>query len=376
MSNSRRSHEVDVIRMAALIGICIVNVPFMALPEEFSFVPPDNFLDHSAAFIVACFLQFKCFLLFSFIFGWGMAIQSKSALSNGASVSSRYFRRMGGLAILGVFHALLVFSGDILFLYALLGVVLWMIKDFSPRRLLTFAVCMMLVSMFVLFITGILLDAAMMEQNTTAFEKTSPNLGGTFLEATEIRVYDWPVTFVALVFLQGPLALGAFACGLAAAKTDFFSENSDGLIFIQKRFWLLIIIAIPTNILYAAAVSNVFPDSNGILLLFGLVGIAIGAPAFSLIYLYFIIHISRKINIPHLLVLSGRNSLSSYVGQGVLAGFVFGTYGLGLFDKIGLAALIPMSIVIALLAMTFVGAYAKYFGRGPLEPILRKITGS
>jgi len=80
--------------------------------------------------------------------------------------------------------------------------------------------------------------------------------------------------------------------------------------------------------------------------------------------------------IPHLLVLAGQNSLSSYVAQGVLAGFVFGAYGLGLFDSLGHAALIPVSLIIALIAMALVGACAKIFGRGPLEPFLRKMSGS
>ena len=72
MSAVRRSNEVDIIRMAALIGICVVNVPFMALPVESVFIPPDSFYDKSAAFLVECFLQLKFFILFSFIFGWGI----------------------------------------------------------------------------------------------------------------------------------------------------------------------------------------------------------------------------------------------------------------------------------------------------------------
>lgn len=119
-----RSNEVDIIKMAAPIGICVVNVPFMALPAESVFMPPEGFYNRCAAFIVESFLQLKFLLLFSFIFGWGMAIQSKSAASKGQSFAKRYFRRMAGLAFLGVSHAILVFSADILLLYALLGMLL------------------------------------------------------------------------------------------------------------------------------------------------------------------------------------------------------------------------------------------------------------
>lgn len=376
MSAVRRSNEVDIIRMAALIGICVVNVPFMALPVESVFIPPDSFYDKSAAFLVECFLQLKFFILFSFIFGWGMAIQSRSAELKGLSFSKRYFRRMAGLAILGVFHAMLVFSGDILVLYALLGMLLWLIKDFSPRQLMKFAAWMLPLSMIFLTIIAVLIDALMTDEAISFAAIGGASLGGGFLEATRARFADWPITLGFLVLLQGPLALGAFAAGLAAAKTDFFSENSEGFNLIQQRLPLLIIIALPSNILYAAVVGGIVPETYEILSLLGFVLIAIGAPALSLIYLYLFIHLSRMIKMPHLLVLAGQNSLSSYVAQGVLAGFVFGAYGMGLFHSLGHAALIPVSLTIALMAMVLVGVCAKIFGRGPLEPILRKISGS
>jgi uncharacterized protein len=376
MSGVRRTNEVDIIRMVALIGICVVNVPFMALPLESVFTPPDNFYDKSAAFLVECFFQLKFFILFSFVFGWGMAIQSRSAELKGHSFSTRYIRRLAGLAILGVAHALFVFSGDILFLYALLGSLLWLIRDFSPRKLIRFAAWMLPLSMVFLTTLAVLVDVIMTDETTPFVATGGASLGGSFIEATKVRFSDWPITFGLLVLLQGPLALGAFAVGLAAAKTDFFSENSSGLSLIRRRLPLLIIIALPLNILYAAVVGGIIPTTYEILSLLGFVLIAIGAPALSLIYLYLFIRLSRKIKIPNLLVLAGQNSLSSYVAQGVLAGFVFGAYGLGLFDDLNHMALIPASLIIALIAMFLVGGYAKIVGRGPLEPILRKISGS
>lgn len=371
-----RSNEVDIIRMAALIGICVVNVPFMALPVESVFIPPDSLYDKSAAFLVECFLQLKFFILFSFVFGWGMAIQSRSAESKGQSFSKRYFRRMAGFAIIGVFHAVLVFSGDILVLYALLGLFLWLIKDFSSRQLMKFAAWMLPLSMMFLTIIAVLIDALMTDEAISFVTIGGAALGGGFLEATRARFSDWPITLGFLVLLQGPLALGAFAAGLAAAKADFFSKNSEGFNLIQQCLPLLIIIALPLNALYAAVVGGIVPESYEILSLLGFVLIAIGAPALSLIYLYLFIRLSRMIKMPHLLVLAGQNSLSSYVAQGVLAGFVFGAYGLGLFHSFGHAALIPVSLAIAFIAMILVGVCAKIFGRGPLEPILRKISGS
>lgn len=375
MTTTKRRNEVDIIRMASLIGICVVNIPFLALPVESVIIPPDGFLDRSAAFLVECFFQLKFFILFSFIFGWGMAVQARSAKSKGQSFARRYFQRMFGLALLGVAHAVFVFSGDILLLYALLGSLLWLIKDWSPRRLMKMAAWMVLVSLMSLTLLAALIDA-MLPDDAGLFAATDgPSLGGGFFEATQARMMDWPVTFAFLLLLQGPLAFGAFAAGLAAAKTDFFSENSDGMNQLQQRVPLLLVIALPLNLLYAGVMGGIVPESYEILSLLGFALIAIGAPALSTVYLYLFIRLSRKIKVPHLLVLAGQNSLSSYVAQGVFGGLVFGTYGLGLFGSLGHGALLPLSVAIAFASMVFVGIFANIFGRGPLEPILRRISG-
>jgi len=78
---------------------------------------------------------------------WGVAIQARSAQNKGQAFKPRYFRRMAGLALLGVLHAIFVFSGDILLLYAGLGCLLWLIKDEPQPKLLRLAVWMLPVSL-------------------------------------------------------------------------------------------------------------------------------------------------------------------------------------------------------------------------------------
>lgn len=78
--------------------------------------------------------------------------------------------------------------------------------------------------------------------------------------------------------------------------------------------------------------------------------------------------------LPDLLVAAGRNSLPIYVLQGVIAGFVFGGYGLGLFGELSFVALVPVGLAVAVLAILLVGLVAQRTGRGPLEAILRRIT--
>lgn len=76
-------------------------------------------------------------------------------------------------------------------------------------------------------------------------------------------------------------------------------------------------------------------------------------------YLYLILALNDRVALPSLLVAAGQNSLSVYVLQGIIAGLVFGDYGLGLFGEIGLLGLLPVGFLIALSAILAVGAVAK-----------------
>ena len=79
MTPTPRNIEVDTIRTFALIGICIVNIPFLGLTVSQQLVPPKKPFDQAAVFAVEALFQGKFFLIFSFLVGWGMHIQDQAA---------------------------------------------------------------------------------------------------------------------------------------------------------------------------------------------------------------------------------------------------------------------------------------------------------
>jgi len=373
-TSSARRYEVDIVRMAALMGICMVNVPFMALPVEALLHAPKEGLDRLAVMLIEGLFQLKFFLLFSFIFGWGMAIQQQSALRKGQSFNQRYFRRILGLLILGCANAVLVFSGDILVLYSLLGALLWFTRDSSPKKLLKIAAWMLPLSMLCLVVVAIAIDAITNDPSISL--ATEYSLGGGYIETVLARIEAWPSTFLLMLFLQGPLVFAAFAAGLAAGKSDFFAPGNAGFKRLQTKVPLLLAIAIPLNLLFTLSLVEAIPARYELTVLLSFVGIAIGAPALAAVYLWALVILGRSTRLPGLLILAGQNSLSTYVLQGIIAGGVFAGYGMGLFDQLGQFALLGVAFVIAVVSMLTIGLYARIFGRGPLEPILHRITGA
>ncbi|CAA6821951.1 MAG: Unknown protein [uncultured Thiotrichaceae bacterium] len=373
-----RTHEVDIIRLLALLGICIVNIPLMGIFEDGSFETPTALYNQYAEFVTSLLIDGKFILLFSFIFGWGIAIQEKSITAAGNNFSAYYFRRAAGLIILGLAHMLFVFSGDILVTYGVTSLLFWFIRDFALR---TSALRLSLIMTGLNFLLGIVFIMGLIglylftdDENFLdylVFE--NKDLGASFYEATRFRIKEGgSVLFLSLCMFtfQG---LGAFALGYAAAHAGLFTENSAAFLKLRQALPWLLVMGIIGNVPYALAISDLIDNAwliPGIGLWF------IGAPALAAVYLYYTVIAARRIQVPEIFVLAGRNSLSVYVLQGIIASLLFGGYGLGLFNQFRELALIPIAIGIYLTSVLITGLYAKRFGRGFLEPVLRKISGS
>lgn len=106
-----RTHEVDVIRLFALLGICIVNVSIMGEFETIEDAPYLSDYDDYVSFLTSIFVQGKFITLFSFILGWGIAVQEKRINEAGQSFAAYYYRRILGLTVLGFFTWCLSFMG-------------------------------------------------------------------------------------------------------------------------------------------------------------------------------------------------------------------------------------------------------------------------
>jgi len=360
-----RNIEVDSIRTFALIGICIVNIPFLG--QQLG--PPAALVDQAAVFTVEALFQGKFFLIFSFIFGWGMHIQDQAAARSNVSFGHRYARRLAGLALLGALHAILVYSGDILLLYAILGALIWSQRNKSPRGLVVFAAKMVPVAAIAMGIIALALSGPMPITS-------GPGLGGSFAEGTATRIAEWPATFLFVALFNGPLALGAFAMGIAAAKVDFFAPGNPQFARLSRAVPVLLGVGVPLNLFYAATMSSLLPDPTGIAEFLGMVSLSLGAPILAAVYLVGIISLARRTLPGPGWLASGRNSLSGYVLQGVIAGAVFGGYGLGLCGQLGQAGLLILSLAIAAGGMLLAFAWTCVFQRGPLEMVLRRITAA
>jgi uncharacterized protein len=138
VAESERIEIVDVVRGVALLGILLMNIPFFAMPERFT--EPWRADTHSPNFWVfavnTIFFEGKMRALFSAVFGAGIVLFTVGKERTGRSATGLFYRRMFWLTVFGLVHAhLLLWLGDILYFYGLVGMLAFLLRRVAPRWL-------------------------------------------------------------------------------------------------------------------------------------------------------------------------------------------------------------------------------------------------
>ncbi len=365
-----RSSSVDVLRGFALLGIGIVNLPHLALPMATVLGSPDAATDVIAKCIVSLLFEGKFFVLFSFLFGWGFGVQLASAARAGVPAGRQYRARLIALALFGVAHAVLVFHGDILLAYAVLGAGLWALRETAPRRLVQIAMAMVPLAALA-FAALALLDASAEDMARGTIDLSGLGYQGSFPDAVMQRLTDWPIALAVVVLFNGPLAFGAFCLGLAAQKTGFFEPAAPMQGALAARVPVLLAVALPANALYAAATLGLLPAGWPTTL--GYAALALGAPTLAAGYVVAVLRLTPRLG---LLAPAGSMPLTGYVAQGLLAGALFHGWGLGLFGTFGNAALLGLACLIWGAVTIAATLWRRQWERGPLDAALRAVVKS
>lgn len=136
---ANRLIAMDVARGLALLGIFFVNIQLFAMPfGSYMQQGPetDDLLTAACYYFVKIFCEGKFYTLFSTLFGMGLVLQMHSVMRRGGGFYGLYVRRLLWLGIMGLSHALLLWYGDILFVYSLCGVALMLSARARPKVLL------------------------------------------------------------------------------------------------------------------------------------------------------------------------------------------------------------------------------------------------
>ncbi|MBC8102660.1 MAG: DUF418 domain-containing protein [Cytophagales bacterium] len=364
----------DVLRGIALLGILFVNFEYYSLPSVFhpqykSVVFP-GIADRTATWLINCFAEGKFILIFSFLFGYGLTRQMESARVGSASPLSRYRRRLLGLFLIGLAHAVFLFVGDILVTYALLGLLLIPFRSASPRRLLRAAAFCGLLSLIGHAILGASFSPGTLDREA-ASQVVAIYAQGSFSEIILQRLRELVYLYAATPLLFAPSVFGLFLLGVWAGRTGLLQDSGMHHKPLLKRItgWCLPL-GLIGNAIYATLLQNETPE----LFLPGTCLRAVVVPLLGFAYLSGITLLLQKIQWRRYtghLVLLGRLSLSNYLFESIMGCLIFTRYGLGLYGKVGPAAGLIFVLGIHGIQILLSHWWLRRYSIGPAEWLLR-----
>jgi uncharacterized protein len=325
-------------------------------------------------FVVAKFLS-----LFSFLFGLGFAIMMRRADEKGASFAPTYSRRLLALMGFGLLHSFLLWYGDILATYAVLGFLLLAFRGRAEKTLLRWAAAGLLVPVLLTAAVGALGnsragsgDEERAKASVLAQESIRSYRSGEPGEILTQRLKDLSHAYAQTApFFTFNFAM--FLLGLVAGRRRIFENLAGhmGLVRRVRRWGLLLGVA--ASLLSVLILRGLGPGAAFL----GVMCFALGAPALGFGYASFIILLAQREFWRRWLgpvAAVGRTALTNYLLQSLIGTTLFYGYGLGLYGKWGPATDFPLAVGIYALQMVMSVHWLRRFRFGPLEWAWRSLT--
>ncbi|MCF8390467.1 MAG: DUF418 domain-containing protein [Bacteroidales bacterium] len=151
----KRISSIDTLRGVALLGILLINIAGMALPDPAYFDPSlsggHTGWNLKVFFINSMFFEGTMRGLFSLLFGAGIVlfVNVKEDSGNRFELLEVWYRRLIWLIVIGMIHAyILLWPEEILFAYGMIGLLLFPFRRLSPEKLIGISAAIVLVGVF------------------------------------------------------------------------------------------------------------------------------------------------------------------------------------------------------------------------------------
>lgn len=391
--SEKRIEVLDALRGLSILGILIANIQFFSgnalMPVFMS--EQSAFVNKIAQFLICFFVLGKFYSVFSFLFGFGFALQIARAKERGDIKASFFKRRLFWMLVIGLLHAYLIWAGDILSIYAVTGFFLILFRNRQDKTLLKWAFGLLAFPILSYALVYVLSAAFAstetaiqpgVEKQTAEWNGLVNILGqGTFLQILDFNVRGlMPFRYVGLFMeMRLPKILAMFLLGVYAYRCGLFNNIAAHKDFIRRVMLRGFILGVTGNALLAVLllidVRSTTPSLSG---LAATVAYAFGVPAMALFYIALIVTLWQTRNalrglLSHLVPV-GRMALTNYLLQTLISVSIFYGYGAGQFGKHGVASATLIAFIIFFLQIPFSALWLNYFSYGPMEWIWRQLT--
>jgi uncharacterized protein len=400
MQGTEQRHiSLDAMRGFAVMGILAMNIIGFAMPE-WAYVTPaaygtDTLADQIAWAFSFIFIDGKMRGLFSLLFGASMMLIIARAEAKVQSAAQVHYRRMAWLALFGLAHYFFIWFGDILFLYAIIGMIAFRFRDWAPVKLIKVALIIFAVGLvfwglqfgglqvfqYVATQPDASADTArqfreLMARADLAFN-IAPDLAlhrGSYAAIVMDKIDEWSTPLILLVQSIGE-TLPLMMVGMAMQKSGFLTGAWGAA---DYRRWVMRMVPAGLLLTLALAVWIVAVDFDRITALAVLYFWG-GIPRMMLTIGYaalLIMLIGRYRSHPMLarVAAAGRAAFSNYLGTSIVMTTIFYGYGFGLFGHVGRAGLWLFVLGAWAVMLLWSKPWLLKFHYGPLEWLWRSLA--
>lgn len=395
MAEESRIRTLDLIRGVAVLGILAVNIASFAGPDSGLFSPnlpvpgsaPDNWL---FAFKLL-FLEGKMRGLFATLFGASLLLYLERRRAAGEDGVWLQVRRLCWLALFGLAHFFVLWDGDILFLYACVG-----LGALFLRRAPPFALTIVALATFTFWqVSGAASWLPTVQRETAVLAGTaSPSEGdlhrqivaenrrndridadatlSSFTDEVRTRLTSQalqPLTMLAYnwgeVLSYMLIGMALLRSGLLAGRWHPASLRTLAFVGTGAGFALTLAFA-------AWAHPRGYPELTMQLA----VGYALGFPHLLMVLGYFalLVMVAPRLlatGVGKRLEAAGKAAFSNYLGSTVLMTAIFSGWGLGLFGQFGAAQQVWFVLFAWAVMLGWSQPWLVRFRHGPLEWLWR-----
>ncbi len=395
----QRYISLDAMRGFAVMGILAMNIIGFAMPE-WAYITPvaygtETLADQVAWVFSFIFIDGKMRGLFSLLFGASMMLVIDRATAKGESAAQVHYRRMGWLAAFGLAHYFFIWFGDILFLYAIVGIIAFRFRDWPSERLMKVALIVFAVGLVVwgLQFGGLQAwqflatrpDASadmlrqyreMMDSPDFAFN-IAPDLAlhrGSYAEIVADKLNDWSAPISTVLMSVGE-TLPLMMMGMAMHKNGFITGNWEAA---DYRRWAMRLVPIGLLLTAALAAWMFAADfdrvtSLAVFFFWGAVPRMMLTIGYAAVLILLIGHYRHHPMLTRVAA-AGRSAFSNYLGTSIVMTTIFYGYGFGLFGDVGRVGVWVFVIGAWAVMLIWSKPWLMKFHYGPLEWLWRSLA--
>ena len=389
---------LDLIRGIAVMGIFSVNVVAFGMIQAAYLNPasygPPGFADAFAWAGNMLLVDGKFRSLFSMLFGASMLLVIDRAEASGRGGWAVHWRRMAVLLLFGAAHAILVWHGDILTLYAVTGLVAFLFRRLALERMVALGATLSLANLLLfgaIALTLLYQDGLVHSVHPTAqvVRDWNANLHSFFPTAQQVTqdraIYDgsWAAIVsheaanagqvLTNILLLLPDTLGLMLLGMAGYRSGFLTGEWEDGTCLRIAKWGIGIGLVGFGLLIAAD----FATGFYVPVLLG--GFMAAMVPFRIVmaigYAALIVLLSRRPSaLGDRIAAVGRTAFTNYLGTSLLATFIFYGWGLGLYGDLGRAEAWLLVPLFWLLMLAWSKPWLDRFNYGPFEWAWRSLS--